>query len=67
MIFRTLTINKICLKNKIVISPMCQYSSLKGSPTNWHYKHLQNLSSTGAAMVMLESTAVSKEGRITIS
>lgn len=43
---------------------MCQYSASNGSPSKWHYKHLQNLSSTGAAMVMLESTAISKEGRI---
>ena len=64
MIFKSFNINKIRLKNKIFISPMCQYSAKDGSPTIWHYKHLQNLSSTGAALVMLESTAISKEGRI---
>jgi 2,4-dienoyl-CoA reductase-like NADH-dependent reductase (Old Yellow Enzyme family) len=46
---------------------MCQYSALKGCPSNWHYTHLQKLSSTGAGMVMLESTAINKIGRITKS
>lgn len=64
MIFKKLKINDITLKNRIVISPMCQYSAKKGSPSNWHYKHLSLLCSSGAAMVMLESTAVDKEGRI---
>ncbi len=64
MIFKKLKINGITMRNRIVISPMCQYSSINGSPSNWHYTHLQNLSSTGASMVMLESTAVDKQGKI---
>ena len=64
MIFKKLKINKVILRNRIVVSPMCQYSAINGSPSNWHYSHLQNLSSTGASMVVLESTAVSKDGRI---
>ena len=64
MIFKNLKINNITLKNRIVVSPMCQYSSLNGSPTKWHYQHLENLSSTGASMVLLESTAVDKQGKI---
>ena len=67
MIFNKLKINKIILKNKIVISPMCQYSAIKGCPSKWHYTHLQNLSSSGAGMVMMESTAVNNEGRISKS
>lgn len=65
MIFKKFKINQVTLKNRIVISPMCQYSAINGCPSKWHYKHLQNLSSTGASMVMLESTAISREGRIT--
>ena len=64
MIFNKLKINKTILANRIVISPMCQYSSKNGNPSKWHYKHLLNLSSSGASMVILESTAVEKNGKI---
>tara|TARA_B100000768_G_scaffold181454_1_gene204521 strand:+ start:795 stop:1853 length:1059 start_codon:yes stop_codon:yes gene_type:complete len=64
MIFKNLKINNIILKNRIVISPMCQYSSKNGSPSKWHYQHLENLSSTGSSMVLFESTAVEKSGKI---
>lgn len=64
MIFKNLIINKIKLQNKIVVSPMCQYSGDKGSPTEWHYSHLSNLIKSGAGMVMIESTAVNKIGKI---
>ncbi len=64
MIFNNLKINKIKLKNRIVVSPMCQYSSKNGSPTSWHYHHLSRLASSGAGLVMIESTAISKNGKI---
>ena len=64
MIFKNLKINNIILKNRIVVSPMCQYSSKNGSPSKWHYQHLENLSSTGSSMILLESTAVEKPGKI---
>lgn len=67
MIFKKLKINNTVLKNRIVVSPMCQYSSKNGSPSKWHYQHLNNLSATGASMVILESTAVDKIGRISRS
>tara|TARA_B100000767_G_C19757789_1_gene533798 strand:+ start:407 stop:1465 length:1059 start_codon:yes stop_codon:yes gene_type:complete len=67
MIFKKLKINNTVLKNRIVVSPMCQYSSENGSPSKWHYQHLNSLSSTGASMVILESTAVDKIGRISRS
>ncbi len=44
---------------------MCQYSANNGSPTKWHYNHLGSLMSSGAGIIMLESIAVSKEGKIT--
>ena len=53
------------LCNKIVVSPMCHYSSINGAPSEWHYKHLSNLIISGASMLIIESTAVSKIGRIT--
>lgn len=67
MIFNKLKINKTILNNRIVISPMCQYSANNGSPSLWHYKHLSSLSASGAAMIILESTAVEKNGRISIN
>jgi 2,4-dienoyl-CoA reductase-like NADH-dependent reductase (Old Yellow Enzyme family) len=66
MIFKKLRINKIVLRNRIVISPMCQYSSINGKPSKWHYEHLNNLSKTGAGMILLESTAVDKQGKISL-
>ena len=52
-------------KNRITISPMCQYSSKNGAPSEWHYHHLRNLIETGAGSLVIESTAISREGRIT--
>ncbi len=46
------------------MSPMCQYSAKSGFPTFWHYRHLSNLILSGAGLVMIESTAVTKNGRI---
>lgn len=52
------------IKNRILISPMCQYSALNGSPSSWHYRHLGNLIYSGASVLILESTAVSRDGMI---
>ena len=60
-----LKINKNLFTNRIVVSPMCQYSSDDGCPSEWHYHHLRNLLMTGAGSLVIESTAVSKEGKIT--
>lgn len=53
------------LANRIVVSPMCQYSASQGSASAWHRTHWGTLAGSGAALVMLEATAVSPEGRIT--
>jgi 2,4-dienoyl-CoA reductase-like NADH-dependent reductase (Old Yellow Enzyme family) len=52
-------------RNRIVISPMCQYSSVDGFATDWHLVHLGSRATGGAGLVMQEATAVSAEGRIT--
>jgi 2,4-dienoyl-CoA reductase-like NADH-dependent reductase (Old Yellow Enzyme family) len=65
MIFKPIRINKIKLINRIVVSPMCQYSARNGEPTNWHLNHLSKLLNSGAGLLMIESTAVSRNGRIT--
>ncbi len=63
-LFTPLQIKKIHFKNRIWVSPMCQYSSENGSPTDWHLVHLGSRAVGGAGLVMVEATAVSPEGRI---
>jgi 2,4-dienoyl-CoA reductase-like NADH-dependent reductase (Old Yellow Enzyme family) len=63
-LFSSIKIRSIELKNRIVVSPMCQYSSMDGFPTDWHFIHLGSRAVGGAALVITEATAVSPEGRI---
>ncbi len=64
VLFTPLKIRDLELKNRITVSPMCQYSSENGMPTDWHFVHLGTRAVGGAALVMMEATAVSPEGRI---
>jgi len=64
-LFSPLTIKNIELKNRIVVSPMCQYSSEDGFANTWHLVHQGSRAVGGAALIMTEATAVSPEGRIT--
>ncbi len=63
-LFTPLTIRGVTFRNRIFVSPMCQYSSENGFPTEWHLVHLGSRAVGGAALVMQEATAVSAEGRI---
>jgi 2,4-dienoyl-CoA reductase-like NADH-dependent reductase (Old Yellow Enzyme family) len=63
-LFSPLQIREIEFKNRIVVSPMCEYSSEDGFANNWHLVHLGSRAVGGAALVMTEATAVSPEGRI---
>ena len=63
-LFTPLTIRGIELKNRIVVSPMCEYSSVDGFANDWHLVHLGSRAVGGAALIMTEATAVSPEGRI---
>ena len=63
-LFSPFTLRKIEFKNRIFVSPMCQYSCIDGMPTNWHLVHLGSRATGGAALVMAEATAVLPEGRI---
>ena len=63
-LFSPLRIRSIELKNRIVVSPMCQYSSIDGFANDWHLVHLGSRAVGGAALVIAEATAVSPEGRI---
>ncbi len=64
VLFSPLKIRDIEFKNRIAVSPMCQYSSENGMPTDWHFVHLGSRAVGGAALVIMEATAVSPEGRI---
>ncbi len=66
-LFSPFTIKAITLKNRITISPMCQYSAIDGFATDWHLVHLGSRAVGGAALIIQEATAVSPEGRITPS
>jgi len=65
LLFDPITIRNITLKNRIVVSPMCQYSSIDGFANDWHLVHLGSRAVGGAALVFTEATSVSPEGRIT--
>lgn len=64
-LFDTFSLKGITLRNRIVVSPMCQYSAVDGVPNDWHRVHLASLARGGSGLVIVEATAVSPEGRIT--
>jgi 2,4-dienoyl-CoA reductase-like NADH-dependent reductase (Old Yellow Enzyme family) len=64
LLLSPLSVKGITLKNRIIVSPMCQYSSEDGFANDWHLVHLGSRAVGGAALVMAEATAVSPEGRI---
>lgn len=63
-LFTPLAIGRMELPNRIAVAAMCQYSAVDGSMTEWHLQHLGNLSLSGAAMLAIEATGVTPEGRI---
>ena len=64
-LFSPLRLRELTFKNRVFVSPMCQYSSDDGLPTDWHLVHLGSRAVGGAALVMVEATSVTPEGRIT--
>ena len=64
-LFQPLTIRSVTLRNRIGVSPMCQYSAEDGVANDWHFVHLGLRAVGGAGLVMVEATAVAPEGRIT--
>jgi len=63
-LFKPFRLRSVELKNRIAVSPMCQYSAENGYPTNWYLVHLGSRAVGGAALVFTEATAVSAIGRI---
>ena len=59
-----LSIRSLEFKNRIFVSPMCQYSATEGMPNDWHFVHLGSRAVGGAALIIAEATAVSPIGRI---
>src|SRR5947209_17285486 len=64
LLFEPLKIRSVRLKNRIAVSPMCEYSSTDGFANDWHLVHLGSRAVGGAALVITEAAAVSAEGRI---
>jgi 2,4-dienoyl-CoA reductase-like NADH-dependent reductase (Old Yellow Enzyme family) len=64
-LFSPLSIKNVILKNRIAVSPMCQYSATNGYTNDWHLVHLGSRAAGGAGLVIMEATAVVPEGRIT--
>lgn len=64
-LFDPFTLKDVTLRNRIAVSPMCQYSANDGVINDWHHVHLGGLARGGSGLVIVEATAVSPEGRIT--
>lgn len=64
-LFSPIQLRGLNLANRIMVSPMCQYSAFEGSATDWHFTHINSLSLSGASMFCIEATHVEAIGRIT--
>jgi 2,4-dienoyl-CoA reductase-like NADH-dependent reductase (Old Yellow Enzyme family) len=64
VLFSPLEIREVLFKNRVFVSPMCQYSSEDGMPNDWHMVHLGSRAAGGAGLVIVEATSVSPAGRI---
>lgn len=64
LLFEPLSMRDVALRNRIVVSPMCQYSAEDGFASDWHLVHLGSRAIGGAALVIAEATAVEERGRI---
>jgi len=63
-LFTPITLREVTFRNRIFVSPMCQYSAVDGIPNDWHLVHLGSRASGGAGLVIAEATSVAPEGRI---
>ncbi len=63
-LFEPLPLRDVTLRNRIAVSPMCEYSSIDGMANDWHFVHLGSRAVGGAGLVLTEAAAVSPEGRI---
>ena len=63
-LFTPLTLRDVTLRNRIVVSPMCEYSSVDGFANDWHLVHLGSRAVGGAGLILTEAAAVTADGRI---
>src|SRR6185369_4165647 len=64
-LFTPIKLRGLTLPNRIMVAPMCQYSSIDGEANDWHFTHINSLALSGAAIFCIEATAVEASGRIT--
>lgn len=64
-LFTPLELDKLTLKNRVIIAPMCMYSAEHGKMTDWHIQHLGTMTQSGAGMFIIEAAAIEPRGRIT--
>ena len=64
-LFQPISLRKLQLPNRIMVSPMCQYSATDGNANDWHLIHLGQLALGGVGLLCIEATAVEAIGRIT--
>src|SRR5437899_11655616 len=64
-LFTPIELGGVTLSNRVVVSPMCQYQADDGCMNDWHFIHLGHLAYSGAGLLMIEATHVTREGRIT--
>jgi 2,4-dienoyl-CoA reductase-like NADH-dependent reductase (Old Yellow Enzyme family) len=65
LLFSPITLRGVTLRNRVVISPMCQYSAQDGMANDWHFAHLAKFATGGAGLVFSEAAAIDRNGRIT--
>ena len=65
VLFSPIELGRLKLPNRIMVAPMCQYSSVDGDANDWHFTHINSLALSGAAIFCIEATAVEAIGRIT--
>jgi len=65
VLFSPIQLRDLKLPNRVMVAPMCQYSAVDGSATDWHFTHINSLALSGAAMFCIEATHVEAVGRIT--
>ena len=65
ILFSPLQLRGLTLRNRVVLSPMCQYEAVEGRMQDWHFRHHARFAAGGLAAAFVEATGVTRDGRIT--
>ena len=65
VLFTPIQLRQLEIQNRVMVSPMCQYSATKGSPGPWHHMHLGQFAASGVGLLCIEMTNIEAAGRIT--